>query len=358
MNKTSRSFTPKYWHLIEQFRQQIELGVLKAGDRLPSYTEMRTQFGASRPTAEKVHDLLERDGLIVREPGRGIFVAEPKVQEKRAVIGFGGLAYNASQHPYGAHILEGVRQVADREHVEILLLNSSSTIAWEKVDGVLICEMDPDLWLPRLPPSMPHVVMLVPRDDSPCVFADDEGSAKAATEHLIDLGHRRIGYLTAAIDPLSMQRLTGYRAALQAAHIDIKGGWVRRIISHGNSQSFFDRAYNAMNEWIADDWHELNCTALLAQNDDAALGAMQALRENGLDVPGDVSIVGYDGTELSRCTTPSLTTVEVPLREISIKATEMLLSQMNSVLPRLPHQKAVLASRLIVRESSASPRIP
>lgn len=356
MSISSAPRVPKYWQLAEQFRRQVKDGQLKPGDRLPSYTEMRVQYGVSRPVVERIHAMLEREGVIVREPGRGTFVAEPRAQVTRGVIGFSGLPSGADRHPYGTHLLEGAQEVAHREHLEILLLNRTSSIEWEKVDGVLICEAKPQPTLSRLPPGMPCVIVLSAMEGISSVVADDRRGAFDATQHLLALGHRRIAYLTAAIDPLSQQRLAGYAEALSQARVELDGSWVRpldveRIVS------FLERGYEVMREWLETDWHELGCTGLLTQNDDTAIGAIRALTEAGLRVPDDVSVVGFDGTEISQLYTPSLTTVEVPLKEMSARGARMLLRQMESRFdhPAMELEREVFPMRLIARESTAPP---
>lgn len=367
MEKTSSRFTPKYWQLVEQFRQQIEVGLLKPGDRLPSYVEMRKNHGASRPTTERIHAVLEKEGLIMREAGRGIFVAEPRRQERRAVIGFGGSAFIIGDNPYAARIVQGVHETADKANVEILLFNKTSKVEWEKVDGVVICEMSPDPWVARLPPGMPSVVLLVDYNETSNVIADDKHGAYEATRHLISLGHRRIGYLCSSIgtpeEPvyhaLSVERIQGYKEALAEAGIEVEAGWLRPMALRYFKQKVIERGREGMEQWLEDGFKELGLTAILCQNDDAALGVIPILQEAGYSVPEDMSIVGFDGTELAEYCTPSLTTVEVPLREMSVRGTEILLRQIdqnleNSQAARI--EKVILPPRLVVRESTAPPR--
>ncbi len=367
MERTSSRFTPKYWQLVQQFRQQIEVGLLKPGDRLPSYVEMRKHHGVSRPTTERIHAVLEKEGLILREAGRGIFVAEPGVQEKRAVIGFGGASVIVPDNPYTARIVQGIHEVADREGVEILLFNKSSTVAWEKVDGVVICEMSPEPWLHRLPPGMPAVVLLTATDIAPSVTSDDRGGMREATRYLAELGHRRIGYLNAipgpmlqtGLHPLAIERILGYQEGLRAARIEADSRWLHSMPIRFKGQRFTDRGREAMEQWLKEDWHELGCTALLCQNDDAAVGVIQVLQEAGISVPDDVSIVGFDGTDLAEYCTPRLTTIEVPLREMSQLAAEVLLRQIGQNLEMLQSRSGghIMPTRLVVRESTAPPRI-
>lgn len=351
MSSAATRWTPKYWQLVEQFRKQIDVGELKPGDRLPSYTEMRVEYGASRPTTEKMHGILEREGYIVREPGRGTFVAPARPPVSHSVIGFAGFTATAGRHPYGAHLVEGVHLAAMAEGMEVLLLGVSTEIAWEKIDGIVIISAEPEIWLSRLPPGMPHVVLLASSPDSAYVVADDQHGTFEATKHLLALGHRRIGYLISSPEvPLSMSRLAGYRAALRQAGIRGRDDWIRTI-PRFQGGTYHDRAKTEMKAWMDSGWAETGCTALLAQNDDAAMGVIQLLQERGFRVPEDVSVVGFDGTEAIQYAKPRPTTVEVPLQELSMRATEILIRQMKSAdEPEMEH--VVLPTRLIVGEST------
>lgn len=361
MSKTNLASAPKYSQLAARFRRRIESGDLKVGDRLPSYVDMHRLHGVSRPTMDKVLDLLEAEGVVVREPGRGVFVAQPRVVKAKGVIGvIGGLGDDSNRHPYFTHILEGIHEAADREQVEILLLSEASAIDWEKVDGVLTCSMQVSDELHRLPPGMPYVRLFVASPAASSVITDDGQGAFDATQHLLSLGHRRIAYLSSAIShSLANDRYNGYLRALRAAGIKPDKRWLRQIIfTKGTSRGgYMEVGEDIMRDWLATDWKKLGCTALLTANDDNAIGAMQALREAGLKVPDDVSVVGFDGTEVSRYASPRLTTVEVPLREISAKGTVMLLQKMAQGVgaPEPKIQAVVMPPRVVVRESTAPP---
>ena len=82
-----------------------------------------------------------------------------------------------------------------------------------------------------------------------------------------------------------------------------------------------------MQSWLENDWHELGCTAIVVQNDIAAIGVMQTLQQHAIRVPQDVSVVGFDGTEICDLVVPRLTAVELPLAEVGAKGIEVLARQ-------------------------------
>lgn len=374
--KTSENrIAPKYAQMVEQLKHQIRSGELLVDDRLPSFTEMRAQYGATPATMERVYAVLEREGLIRREPRRGVFVAETSRRELTGLIGFVGNAFNKNQLPYMTHFVAGIEHVMSREEKRILLLDSESRAGWDQVDGVIACRpQDPKSALRLMPTGMPCVSLCGSIEGIPSVIADDFGGAKKAVQYLLSLGHKRIACLAETQFPISRLRVAGYRDALQEGGIEPDPLWIRQPIrSHfearsgvqnkndeinvlGGEQSYRQWGYDNMREWLNDGWAQQTCTAIMAQNDLVAIGIIQALQEQGLRIPQDVSVIGFDGTEVCDHSSPRLTSIEIPFREIGSKGSEVLLQQIEartldsqgifeSVIVSLP-------SRIRVREST------
>jgi LacI family transcriptional regulator len=109
-----------------------------------------------------------------------------------------------------------------------------------------------------------------------------------------------------------------------------------------------------MRHWLAEDWRDLRCTALLAQNDETAIGAMEALREAKYSIPDDISIIGYDGTEICEYSHPQLTSVEVPLTLIAKTGVEVLLAH---IAGRTETPRHIVLPTLLRVRASVKPRI-
>ena len=122
-----------------------------------------------------------------------------------------------------------------------------------------------------------------------------------------------------------------YQETLRGAGIEPDPRWVRPLIPYPESwinyKSFVDRGYEKMKLWLGSNWAELNCTAILAHNDETAIGVIQALNDVGISAPDQVSVIGFDGTEISDYVRPNLATVKVPLEEVGAVATAILLRQ-------------------------------
>lgn len=355
------SVVPKYVELADQLRVQVRRGHLKPGDQLPSFAELRDRYQVSRGTVEKVHTLLEQDGLIKREQGRGVFVAPAQQRTVTGLIGLsgGGMA-ETDTSLYWAHLLSGLREEATRSKMQLLLFDVSDTTAWDKVDGVLLSHGEDNLYqlLHTMPTDLPRVSVLVSAEEESCVRADDYQGAYDLTQHLLSLGHRRIGFVVGdGRDSTVAKRMEGYQAALQGAGIEPSLRWVRHLrlqIRHHDSKSeFVEQGRRTVTQWLREDWQGVGCTALMCQNDHVAVGAIQALQEGGLQVPNDVSVTGFDGTEMYAWFSPRLTTVEVPLRKIGMEAVRMLVTRIQK--PESPAEEAILPTHLRVEASTAPP---
>ncbi|WP_327291040.1 LacI family DNA-binding transcriptional regulator [Streptomyces sp. NBC_01198] len=179
---------------------------------------------------------------------------------------------------------------------------------------------------------------------------DNQGGARRLTEHLLSLGHRRIGYVTGPAERSTTgHRLAGHRAALAGHGMGPGTGAgedADRLIVHGG----YDRGagYDATLELLRRD---PGVTAIVAANDTVALGVCAALRDRGLSIPGDVSVAGFDDLPFSADASPALTTVRIPLQEAGARAGRLV---MGRVAPP-PGGVATIATELMVRGSTAPP---
>lgn len=346
---------PKYAHLAETLRQQIQTGELKPGDQVPSLSAMKAKYGISQATWEKTFSLLEEQGLVMRRPGQGTFITETQPAKQTGNLGFTGEAFRQPHWvPHPSHLLKGIQGVAEREAVHVLLLNNTPDLEWAKVDGLFLCDPDAAMVFRRAPESMPCVSLLMPLPGVSSVVVDEYEGSRAAAKHLLELGHRRIAYLQSSTHPQVRSRRQGYGAALREAGIEPEQGWVSDGIIAPDGLGNRERGRYIMEQWLQQGWDETGCTALVAQNDEAAIGAIEALRHANQNVPDDVSVIGFDGTELSDYCSPRLTTVQVPFEAIGAAATELLLNLINSGTTE--PETIILPTTLRLGGSTAAPR--
>ena len=270
---------PKHQKLTEILRRQVEGGKLRPGDRLPSFAELRKRYGISQATIERIYATLEHEGLAVREQGRGTFVARIARRASTGILGVMGARRNEWQNSlYWARLLDGAREVAAGHDLQILLIDVDSKSApWEKIDGVLLAGIK-KAGRNLLVAPVPKVSLLVTLPGVPSVGADDYGGMFAATEHLLALGPRCLGLVGVGSDSISTTRYAAYSSALEDVGIQPDPRWVRRIFEpFDEKEPFFQQGRDRMREWIEGDWNELGCTALIAQNDQVTVGAIQSL---------------------------------------------------------------------------------
>ena len=353
--------TTKPHDLADELRCRIASGQWKPGDRLPSYSQSRALFGAHSVAVEKAHAQLEREGLISRERGRGIFVARAKATEGKArtgLIGVAGVGFSFREYsPYWVKLLGGIRQGCDEADAQVLLLDHLSNKGWEKADGVIVCDWTRHLTMQLLPPAMPCVSLMLPMDDCASAYADDERGGRIATEHLLALGHRKIAYLHTGDTGILASRIAGWHGALNGAGIAPKASWERDIsgvMDYG--ARFVEQSRGAMRRWLTSDWKRTGCTAILAHNDESALGIIEALREANIRVPEDVSVVGFDGALAHEHSSAGITTIKVPLEEIGKSAARLLLRQVRGESVDEGEQNRIFPVAL--REGTSTARAP
>jgi len=195
-----------------------------------------------------------------------------------------------------------------------------------------------------LPPGLPIVVIDSNAGDAYTVVDTDQADgARQATEHLLSLGHRQVWHIAGPESSFSaMRRMEYWRLALAEAGIEPPP------VLHGDWST--DSGYrHGMTLGQRED-----VTAIFAANDQMALGLMRALHELGRDVPGDISVVGFDDLEEAHSFWPPLTTIRQDFGEVGRQAIQKLLSKVDG---ERENSKIIVPTRLIVRESTAAPRL-
>jgi LacI family transcriptional regulator len=197
--------------------------------------------------------------------------------------------------------------------------------------------------------GIPHVAISAATDANAVnIDVDNYAGAKMAAFHLIELGHRRIAYLMGNDDLASFApRRAGFLAALKEADISPNPQWIQ--MSHFDGSRAFEQTCTLLRE-------EQRPTAICAGNDHIALGVLEAARSLDIDVPRQLSVIGFDDVPAAMFSTPQLTTIRQPLREIGIRATQMLIERLSSRPEEHITQKELFAPELVIRQSTALPQ--
>jgi LacI family xylobiose transport system transcriptional regulator len=263
--------------------------------------------------------------------------------------------------PFGAAAIASVERVAKDQRIGMVVSSAEDDhrpmAGW--VDGVLrrqpigvilvASELDAKDAQRLRSRNIPMVMVDpygAPASDAPSIGSADWNGGFLATRHLIDLGHRDIAIITGPDNQMaSTARLSGYRAALDAAHLPVRPEYIRSGRFHHHD------GYVGGTELLTSAHPP---TAIFASSDLHALGVYEAVRSLGLAIPGDVSVVGYDDLAIAKWAGPPLTTVRVPLATMAEQATHLVTRLRDE--PELAFSRVELATSLVVRESTAPPR--
>ena len=287
-------------------------------------------------------------------------IAKSLVQRQTRSI---GLILTNILNPILTQTAEAVELALSRRGYALLLATSSTMVEQEKralegfsgrqVDGVLIYpahhgQLDHIAGLRRL--GVPVVLLATEGHAGIDVvsFRDREG-AYMATRHLLELGHRRIGMLDGGKPAGSGEKSAGYSQALAESGIALDPQLLRPI--GGYAPGF---GYRGMDELMA---LQAPPTAVFASNDALAAGVLDWCSRNGRQVPGDISVVGFDNIELAAYFSTPLTTIAYDPQAMARMAVERLLSLIeNGEQAAGRPQRQAVEPRIIIRESTAPPR--
>jgi len=273
------------------------------------------------------------------------------------------LVFKGLDSPWAVEILRGVEEwgaehsiaiaVSSVRHGDARPAGWASAVAGHHADGVIL--VDTTLTSAQVgqlrSAGIPLVVIdpaNAPPPDIPSVGATNWAGGLAATEHLLSLGHRRIGAITGPADMLcSLARLDGYRSGLERAGVPVDPALIR--YGDFEHEGGFARAVELLD--LAD-----RPTAIFAGSDQQAFGVYEAARQRSLRIPDDLSVVGFDELPVSRWASPPLTTVRQPLAEMGSAAAQMLGELIDG--GPLRTNRVELSTELYVRESTAPLRQP
>ena len=278
--------------------------------------------------------------------------------------GMYGLIISDITNPYFPELVKAFEDIAVEHQQEVLIANTNYDakrmetcvvrMLQRKVDGVAIMtsEMSDHLLHTLSQRQIPMVFMdaVAPTPATNVVRVNYEAGVNAAMQHLFDLGHQDIAFISGPLSLRSaMVRTDAFRRALEQHGISRNGpsSWMQE----GNHR--VEGGHQAMGRILRSG--DRLPTALLTSNDLTAIGAMGAIHEAGLRIPEDISVVGFDGIELSAYTQPALTTLAVSRGELAAEAFRILLRHRDSSVRKNVGVEAVIEPKLLVRQTTAPP---
>jgi LacI family transcriptional regulator len=311
------------------------------------------QTGVSEETRARVLGAIDRLGYILSQRGRSLSVGRSEV--------LGMLVLDVTSEWVWPLII-GVGQAAEALGYQMLLRTTGPgavasfdtnlpPFGGDLVDGLIIVSWRVPVDFARALARRHYPVVLIDAYERPTsvnwVSADDRSGAREAALHLARLGHRRIGFIGGTEGAyLARERLAGFMEGLA------KGRIARRDVVSVQGDFSRESGYEQARCLIL---QQPRPTAIFAANDAMALGALQAARELGVSVPGDLSLVGFDNTNLTMHVNPPLTTVARPYQKMGATAVELLIELADSAPNKRRIRQIDLPTELVIRDSTASP---
>ncbi|MEV4757126.1 LacI family DNA-binding transcriptional regulator [Micromonospora sp. NPDC049559] len=318
-----------------------------AGVSAPTVSRvLNGQSGVALATRQRVEAVLREHGYRRPAGSSSIAVLE--------------LVFHALESPWALEIIRGVERVARENDLAVVLTEMQGRLtpgrAWteqvltRRPAGVIavFSELTVAQQSQLATRSVPLVVLDPtgePLHRTPSVGATNWNGGLAATRHLLDLGHRRIAMLSGPVQwPCCRARLDGYRAAMDAAGVPVEPDLVRISTLYVEGGLADGAALLRLPE---------PPTAVFTANDLQALGVYEAARRAGVRVPEELSVVGFDDLAFTRWSGPPMTTVRQPLEQMGATAARMIVEL--AAGRALEQHRVELATRLVVRESTAPP---
>jgi LacI family transcriptional regulator len=354
--------------LNQQIRQQITWkivsGAISVGEKLPPIRTLADQLGVSLHTVRHAYQQLEAEGLVETRQGFGTkvipFQLSDLINSQDMIRSHTvGVIVPSWENPFYHAFLRGAEEIAQLGQIlfflclthddPVIACRIIGSLMAKGVDGILIVSHDlssiVDLALESAPFSdFPLVSVDAPGNEGYAVQLDLEGAGYQATQHLIELGHKRIALITHSQDFENVVPINaGYRRALDEAGIRIDQNLICGVPGFDDSAGEH-AARRLLN-------HGLHPSAIFAITDLMALGAMQAIRDTGLRIPDDISVVGFNDIPKAELVNPPLTTVAAPSFALGQAAMKMLQQLIDGEKPT--QREIILSTSLIIRHSTA-----
>ena len=351
------------YQLKQQITWLIINGKLKAGDQLPSIHEVSKKIGVNLHTVRNAYHKLEKSGLVETRPSRGTHVLPVDLIQMTQLMASQrtntiGVIIPSWTNPFYHDIIEGIENVLEEDQSLLFLCNTHDDPqnAWreftrlsaKEVDGIIVISHDIyEVLAPNLPDDTstigtPFVTIDWPNAPGFSVNLDLGGAGYQAAKHLIENNHKKVGLITFSIDAANINAINrGFKRGLRQAGITIEEKHIISVPGFDIEDGEFGaRKLLSLNE---------PPTAIFAVSDTLAIGAIKALKNAGLQIPQDMSVIGFNDTPLAQLINPPLTTISAPSFELGQYATQMLIKLINK--QPIEKKQLVLTTSIIVRQS-------
>lgn len=335
--------------------RKIREGGLSSNARVPSENELSREYGVSRMSARQALTNLVGRKLLYRIAGKGTFVCPSKPDEENTIL---GLVLNNLGNPFFPQLTKTIQRNALSANYDVIYYANNDLIDESKsidilvkrhVAGVIIVpsqEAGEESLVKKLDEAnIPFVYLnrFLKTPESDYVVTDNVGGVNLAMDYLYSLGHREIGFMAASPYTSAIaERLESYNQFIRKHNL----AYSSVQISHQKNE---DGGYEAAMAHLSS---ANRPTAIFCGNDITAVGALKAAAKLQINVPNDLSIVGYDDIDLAAHLSPPLTTVSQPTKQMAETAIEILISRLRHE-HKSERRQVIIPSKLIIRDSCA-----
>lgn len=333
----------KYEEITDWIRARLNSGELKAGSRLESENQLVSIFSVSRQTVRHAISVLEHQGILERRRGSGTYIrlsSKKRTSNSYKTMRVAVMTTYVNEYIFSPIIEEMEKVLSEAEYsMQISFTNNSvekerfilkGLLEHAEIDGVIAEPTKSALPNPNLDLYKRFKMLGIPvlflnsyyeELDFPHISMNDKIAGKMATEHLLQCGHRKIAGIFKADDGQGKIRYSGYVEALMEADIRIKEKrivWIDTEELRGTKEEFY-RVLNRLED----------CTACVCYNDEVANKLVGICLEQGLQIPGDISVVGIDNSNLAVYCEVPLTSMENPIRDLGRLAAVHIMKLIN-----------------------------
>lgn len=356
---------PKYIHVKRELVKQIKTGLFSPENPIPSESELMRKFGVSRFTVRQAIKDLVHEGLLYTEQGKGTFICpNGKKQPLSNKIGLLSMAIDTYIFP---EIINGILRAIKNSDYQLVLAHTQYSHEQEKlellklikqgiagliVESTLSAESNPNLdLLCKLREMGVPIVQIDSRIDeldTAYVILDDEAGGYMAGKYLSSLGHKNVAMVYNSTHLPAVLRMKGFVRAMAENGVSVPARNIRSFERRFSTKT--DVCYRLTREMLA---QADRPTAIFFFNDESAIEGCQAIWDCGLNIPKDISIVGFDDSDLAKLAQVHLTTLTHPKARLGESAMTILMEIMQnpSIEPIQTSHKIVFQPELVVRDS-------
>ncbi len=352
----------KYFKIMEDLKEQILKGEIQSGNKLPSENELSAAYQVSRQTVRKALSILENAGYVYAQHGRGTFCSE-LVRHNRNSKNIAVVTTYLSDYIF-PRVIDGIDCALEKEGYSIILKNTHNSRSQEAkcleellqkdIEGIIIEPSKSQIYCKHMhlyqkleDYKIPYVFIqgcFSKMNDKPQVLMDDCKGGYTITKYLIDTGHKHIAGVFKADDIQGQNRHKGYVMALQKANMIYDPDKV--IWFHTEDRKV--HPYEGIKQLLK---QNIMIDGIVCYNDEIAIQIIKALRDVGLEVPGDVSVTGYDNSYMAVRDDFRLTTIVHPQEKLGEMAAELLLKLIRKEEDFFTKQKILIEPEIVFGNS-------